>query len=118
MKLPGEDHPITIEAHRGRIVIRFGDAIVAETTRALTLKEGSYPPVLYIPRADAKLEHFERSAHRSFCPYKGEASYFHLKSGDTRAENAVWSYETPFPAMAEIEKRLAFYPNKARITLE
>jgi uncharacterized protein (DUF427 family) len=115
MKLPGPDHPITIEPHTGHVVVRFGDSVVADTRNALELKEASYPPVLYIPREDAKLAHYERTAHTTHCPYKGDANYFTLIDGEHRAENAVWTYETPFPAMAEIANHVAFYPSKVTI---
>jgi len=115
MKIPGPDHPITIEPSRHRVVVRFAGAVVADTRRALELKESSYRPVLYVPRDDAKLAHFERSDRRTHCPYKGDASYFHLRAGGDYAENVVWSYETPFPAMAAIEGFLAFYPDKVAI---
>jgi uncharacterized protein (DUF427 family) len=112
MKLPGPDHPITIAPAKGRVVVRFKGAVVADTTSALELKEASYPTVLYIPRADAKLDHYARTEHRTECPYKGTARYFSLVNGAERAENAVWTYETPYPAMAEIKEHVAFYPNQ------
>ena len=116
MKLPGPDHPITVTPYGGRVVVRFGDAVVADTTHALELREASYKPVLYVPRADAKLDAFRRSDHHTHCPYKGDASYFHLEADGQHAENAVWTYESPFPAMASIKEYLAFYPNKVSIT--
>jgi uncharacterized protein (DUF427 family) len=111
MKLPGPDHPITVEPAKGRVVVRFGGEIVADTMHALQLRESTYKPVFYIPRSDAKLAHFHRSTHSTHCPYKGDASYFDLAAGDAQASNVVWSYETPFPAMAAIKEHLAFYPN-------
>jgi uncharacterized protein (DUF427 family) len=118
MKIPGPDHPITISPHSGRVVVRFHDTVVADTTKALDLREASYRPVLYIPRADAKLASYEASDHRTHCPYKGDASYFHLKANGARADNAVWTYETPFPAMKEITGYVAFYPDKVSIASE
>lgn len=115
MKLPGPDHPITITPHEGRVVVRFGDAVVADSAHALALKEANYPPVLYVPREDAKLAHYERTTHTTHCPYKGDANYFTLVDGQNRSENAVWTYETPFPAMTEIANHVAFYPNKVTI---
>jgi uncharacterized protein (DUF427 family) len=112
MKLPGPDHPITIAPTGKRVRVTFGDKTIADTMRALTLKEAQYPAVQYIPRADVKMELLKRTAHTSHCPYKGDASYFSIESGGKSAENAVWSYEQPFPAMAEIGEYLAFYPNK------
>jgi uncharacterized protein (DUF427 family) len=115
MKTPGPDHPITIEPASERVVVRFGDTVVADTRKALVLREASYKPVLYIPREDAKLAQFERSDRKTHCPYKGDASYFHLVANGTRAENAVWTYESPFPAMASIAHHVAFYPDKVTV---
>jgi uncharacterized protein (DUF427 family) len=111
MKLPGPDHPITIEPVNGRVVVRAGDTVIADTAHALELREASYKPVLYIPRGDAKMEHYARTAHSTHCPYKGDASYFDLPG----VPNAVWSYETPYPAMAAIKDHLAFYPQHVTI---
>ncbi|MEJ0026974.1 MAG: DUF427 domain-containing protein [Rhizomicrobium sp.] len=115
MKLPGPDHPITIEPAKGRIVVRFGGEIVADTRHALELRESTYPAVLYIPRGDADMTHFARTAHSTHCPYKGDASYFDLGAGGAQAANAVWSYETPYPAMTAIKDHLAFYPQHVSI---
>jgi uncharacterized protein (DUF427 family) len=115
MKLPGPDHPITIAPASGRVVVRFGGEVVADTTHALELREASYPAVLYIPRGDARMGHFTRTAHATHCPYKGDASYFDLAAGGASAANVVWSYETPYPAMAAIKDHLAFYPQHVSI---
>ena len=112
MKLPGPDHPITIMPSTKRVRITFGGQVVADTTKALSLKEASYPAVLYIPRADAKMDLLKKTDHATHCPYKGDASYFSIRASGKAAENAVWSYEQPFPAMAEIKDHLAFYPNR------
>ena len=112
MKIPGPDHPITITPSSKRLRVVFGGKVVADSTQTLTLQEANYPPVHYFPRADADMSAFIRTAHQTHCPYKGDASYFTLQAGSARAENAVWSYETPFPATAEIKGYLAFYPNR------
>jgi uncharacterized protein (DUF427 family) len=112
MKIPGPDHPIEIAPTNERVRISFNGQVVADTTRALVLQEASYKPVFYIPREDARMAAFERTAHSTHCPYKGDASYYSIKVGDRAAENAIWSYETPFPAMKEIAGYLAFYPNR------
>lgn len=111
-KQPGPGHPITIAANPNRIRVVLGGVIVAETTRALTLKEGSFPPVHYVPREDAQMDLFERTEHSTHCPYKGDAAYYTLTAGGLEARNAVWTYETPHQAVAEISGHLAFYPNK------
>jgi uncharacterized protein (DUF427 family) len=112
MKLPGPDHPITITPSSKRVRVTFGGQVIADTTKALSLKEASYPAVLYIPRADAKMDLLKKTDHATHCPYKGDASYFSIQAGGKATENAVWSYEQPFPAMADIKDHLAFYPNR------
>ena len=112
MKLPGPDHPITIAAHGKRVRVTFAGKVVADTTHALALKEASYKPVFYIPRADADMTLLKATDHHTHCPYKGDASYFTIHAGGRDAKNAVWSYEQPFPAMAEIKNYLAFYPDR------
>src|ERR1700754_3027909 len=115
MKLPGPDHPITITPLKEHVVVRFGDSIVADTHHALELRESTYPAVLYIPRGDARLDHYTRTDHSTHCPYKGDASYFSLSAGGKSAPNAVWTYETPYPAMAQIKDHVAFYPQQVTI---
>ena len=115
MKLPGPDHPITITPNPNSVRISVGGQVIAETCRALTLQEASYPPVQYIPRQDANISLLEKTARTTHCPYKGDASYFSIVAGDDLLPNAVWSYEAPFPAMAEIAGYLAFYPEKVQI---
>lgn len=112
MKQPGPDHPITIMRNGNRVRVTFAGKVVADTTRALTLQETSYPPVHYIPRADADMTLLKPSSHATHCPYKGDASYFTIQTDGRSADNAVWSYEKPYPAMAEIAGHLAFYPSR------
>lgn len=112
MKLPGPDHPITIEPNPNHVRVVFNGRVVADTRRALTLKEASLTPVLYIPREDAELKYFERSRRTTHCPYKGDATYYSLRVGDREAVNAVWSYEEPYESVEPIAGRLAFYPER------
>ena len=112
MKLPDADHPITIAHNPNRVRVTFAGKVIADTTQALTLKEASYPAVQYIPRVDADMTLLTPTSHASHCPYKGDANYFSIAVSDCRAENAVWSYERPYPAMNQIGGYLAFYPNR------
>lgn len=112
MTASSSDHPITFEPSSQRVRVLFGGAVVADTRRALVLREASYPPVFYIPREDADMARFERSDRHTHCPYKGEASYFTIAADGARAENAVWSYEDPLPAVGAIKDHLAFYPDR------
>ena len=112
VKIPGPDHPITVEPARTRVVVKAGGRVVADTRRALTLREASYPAVFYIPREDADMSLLSRTEHKSWCPYKGEASYYSITPGGARAVNAIWSYETPHEAVSAIKDHLAFYPDR------
>jgi uncharacterized protein (DUF427 family) len=116
VKIPGPDHPITIAPNPKRVTVKVGGRVIADTRRALSLREASYPAVNYIPREDVDMALLERSDHSTYCPYKGECSYFSIPVGGEQARNAVWSYEAPYAAVAEIKNRLAFYPD--RVTLE
>jgi uncharacterized protein (DUF427 family) len=112
MKIPGPEHPITIGPNPERVRVVFNGHVVADSTRALTPREASLRPVHYIPRADADMSLLVRSTHASHCPYKGDAAYYSLSVECRTAENAVWTYETPYPAMAPIKEHLAFYPDR------
>lgn len=112
MKVPGPDHPITVTPSSRRVRVTFGGKVIADSTRTLTLKEASYPAVHYIPRADADMAALEKTQHSTHCPYKGDASYFTIRGNGKDADNAVWSYEQPFPAVGAIKEYLAFYPNR------
>ncbi|MDQ0007882.1 uncharacterized protein (DUF427 family) [Luteibacter jiangsuensis] len=115
VKIPGPDHPITVEQAGGRVVVHDGDRVVADTRDALVLKEGRYPAVFYIPRADADMASLRRTEHHTYCPYKGEASYYSLPGNEERAINAIWTYEEPHEAVSSIRGHLAFYPDRVRI---
>ena len=112
MKLPGPDHPITIRPTAKRVRVTSGGGVIDDSTRALALQEANYAVMFYIPRADADMTALQKTGHHSHCPYKGDASYFSIAADGRSAENAVWSDEQPFPAMAEIAGYLAFYPNR------
>ena len=112
VKVPGPDHPITIEANPRRVVVSVAGRTIADTRDALTLRESAYPPVQYIPRKDVDMSLLERTAHATYCPYKGDCAYYNIPSGGERSVNAVWSYEAPYAAVAAIEDHLAFYPNR------
>jgi uncharacterized protein (DUF427 family) len=109
---PRKDHPITIARNPNRVRVLFDGRVVAETSRALTLKEASLPPVQYFPREDADMSLLERTAQKTHCPYKSDAAYYTIRTGGRVAENAVWTYEDPYPAVAAIKGHLAFYPNR------
>jgi len=109
---PSRDNPITIEPNPNRVRVLFNGRVVADTTRALTLKETGLPAVQYIPREDADMSLLERTAHKSHCGYKGDAAYYTIRADGRAAEDAVWTYEDPYPAVAAIKAYLAFYPDR------
>ena len=112
VKLPGPDHPISIQRNAARVVISVAGRVVADTDNALTLREADYPAVQYIPREDVDFSQLERTDHATYCPYKGECSYYSVPAGGKKSVNAVWSYDDPYPAVAQIREHVAFYPDK------
>jgi uncharacterized protein (DUF427 family) len=112
IRIPGPDHPIEIQANPSRVVVIVAGKVIADTVEALTLSEAGYAGVQYIPRRDVDMTALARSDHATYCPYKGEASYFSIPIGGERSTNAVWTYETPFAAMAAIKDYVAFYPDR------
>jgi uncharacterized protein (DUF427 family) len=114
---PDAGHPISVTPNPERVVVRAGDRVVADTRRALILKEASYPAVQYIPREDVDMSLLAPSEHASYCPYKGDAGYFHLVPLGERGANAVWTYEQPYDAVAEIANHVAFYPDRVEISI-
>jgi len=111
-KIPGPDHPIIITPTDGCVVVKLNGRTVADSRHALTLQEGTYPPVQYIPLTDVDPELLQSSDHTTWCPYKGEASYYSLPIGGDRAVNAVWSYREPHAAVEAIRGHVAFYPDR------
>jgi uncharacterized protein (DUF427 family) len=112
IKQPGPDHPITIEANPARVVVTLAGVTIADTQNALTLREAGYAPVQYIPLADVDHSQLQSSDHASYCPLKGDASYYNLPAGGERSVNAVWTYREPFAAVAAISDHVAFYPDR------
>ena len=115
---PSAGHPITIEPARGRVQVRVNGELIADTTAALVLQEATLPAVQYIPLADVAQDRLTRTDTGSYCPFKGDASYYSVttSAGDT-VEDAIWFYEQPYPAVAAIAGHVAFYPNKAEISV-
>ncbi|MEV6995948.1 DUF427 domain-containing protein [Streptomyces sp. NPDC093228] len=111
IKSPGPDHPITIEDNPERVVVRVAGAVIADTTRALTLREAAYAPVQYIPLDDVDSSLLTPSSSETYCPYKGDASYYSIRvAGHETIPDAVWTYEKPYEAVEAIAGHVAFYP--------
>ncbi|WP_169977653.1 DUF427 domain-containing protein [Tautonia rosea] len=105
-------HHITIEPIAGRVLVTLGEKTIAESRRALALKEGSMAPIIYIPRDDIVMDAMQRTERLTHCPFKGDASYFRLTIGDQVVDDVAWSYEDPKVEVAAIKDHLAFYPGK------
>ena len=112
VRIPGPDHPITITAEPGHVVVKVAGRVLADTRAALTLREADYPPVYYVPRADVDMSLLTRTKHVTYCPYKGKCSYYSVPSGGERSLNAVWSYEEPHDAVHQIKDHIAFYADR------
>jgi uncharacterized protein (DUF427 family) len=111
-RVPGPDHPITLAPNPARVVVTVAGQVIADTRAAVTLQEASYPPVQYIPREDVDMSKLTRTDHATYCPYKGDASYYSIPAGGERTVNAVWTYEDPYPAVIQIKDHVAFYPDR------
>jgi uncharacterized protein (DUF427 family) len=112
LRLPGPDHPISIERNPARVVVSIAGRVVADSRDALTLREAAYPPVQYIPREDVDFSQLERTDHVTYCLYKGDCNYYSVPGGGKKSVNAVWSYEDPLPAVEQIRGHVAFYPER------
>ena len=111
-KIPSPDHPISITRSNRRVVVKAAGHVIADTQQALRLQEASYPPVLYIPREDVDMSKLQRTEHTTYCPFKGDCSYYSIPCGGSKSINAVWSYERPYASVTAIENYLAFYPGR------
>jgi uncharacterized protein (DUF427 family) len=109
------DHRVDLEPRDGRVTVRCGGEVLVDTAKALVVNETRHDPVLYFPREDVRMELLERTDHETFCPFKGEASYFSIVAGERREENAVWSYEDPFDQVAGLKDYVAFYPDRVEV---
>jgi uncharacterized protein (DUF427 family) len=118
MKIPGPDHPITIEPSADRVIVRAGGATLADSTATLVLREADYPPVRYIPLADIDQALLAPSDTSTYCPYKGDASYRSITTDPDRGTDAVWFYDEPYAAVEPIRDHVAFYGNRVEITVE
>lgn len=116
--LPTDEYPITVTPTGRRVTVRIGGEIIADSANALTLQESNHPAVQYIPLADVKTELLTRTLTASYCPFKGDAAYYSVTTaGGQTVADVIWTYEQPFPAVAPIAGHVAFYPDKADISI-
>jgi uncharacterized protein (DUF427 family) len=114
---PGPDHPITITPTAGRVTVTVAGRTIADSTNALTLQEASYPAVQYVPFADVDPNVLVKTDTETYCPFKGDASYYSVRTDDGEVTDAIWTYEQPYAAVAQIKEHLAFYPDKVEINV-
>ena len=112
VKIPGPDHPITIQTKHAHVTVSVAGKIIADTNEALSLKEASYPAVLYVPRKDVDMSALSKTDHATYCPYKGDCSYYSITDGGERSMNAIWTYENPYASVTQIKDYMAFYPDR------
>jgi uncharacterized protein (DUF427 family) len=106
------DYRVDLEPSATRVRVKIGDTTLADSTRTLIVRETKHDPVVYFPREDVRFDLLERTSHETFCPFKGEASYWSIRAGDRVEENSVWSYEDPFEPVAGLKDYIAFYPQR------
>ena len=114
---PTEAHPITVTPTGKHVVVRVNGEVVAETDAALTLQESTYPAVQYVPLSDVVPSALTRSDTTTYCPYKGEANYYHLSAAGQTVDDAIWTYEQPYDAVDAIAGHVAFYGTKADVSV-
>jgi uncharacterized protein (DUF427 family) len=118
VKVPDATHPITIRPTGAHVTVKVDGVTVAETDRALSLAEAAYPVVQYIPLADIDDSLLERTTTQTYCPYKGDASYYTVKTPDGTTEaDLIWTYEDPYPSVSQIAGYAAFYASRAEVTV-
>jgi uncharacterized protein (DUF427 family) len=115
--IPGPDHPITVTPTGQRVTVKVGDRTIADTTDAFTLQEASYPAVQYLPLDAVDISVLRPSENTTYCPYKGEASYYSLVTDEGESTDAIWTYRRPYDAVADIQDHVAFYPDKVEISV-
>ena len=114
---PSAQHPITIEPASARVTVEAGGTPVADTVAALALQEADYPTIYYIPIADVRPEVLKPSDHTTYCPFKGDASYYSIATEQGEVRDVVWYYGEPYPAVAAIAGHVAFYANRVDISV-
>ncbi|WP_328329012.1 DUF427 domain-containing protein [Kribbella sp. NBC_00382] len=117
VKIPGPDHPITVGKNPDRVVVKIDGRVIADSRDALSLQEANYPAAQYIPRKDVDMTLLQRTDNETYCPYKGDANYFSIVPGGEQTVNAVWTYEHPYDAVADIRDHVAFYPDRVSIEI-
>ncbi len=101
--------PPRLEPTSKHLRVVFNGVVIAETQRGQRVLETSHPPVYYFPPEDVQAQYLVPSSRQTFCEWKGQGAYYHVKVGDRQANNAAWYYPKPTPAFAPIRNYIAFY---------
>ena len=112
VKLPGPDHPISVERNPARVVASVAGRVSADTRNSLTLWEATYPPVQYVPAEDVDFSQLERTDHVTYCPYKGDCHYYSVPAGGKKSVNAVWSMRILFLPLRRLRGMLRSIPSE------
>jgi uncharacterized protein (DUF427 family) len=106
------DHKVDLIKSDKHVLVIFNGEVVADSERTIIVDESGHSIVYYFPRSDVRMDYMQRTDHHTYCPFKGEASYYTLTVGDKKEENAVWTYEEPYDQVRELKNYLAFYANR------
>jgi uncharacterized protein (DUF427 family) len=119
VRKPNADHPLVITPTGRRVTVHVNSELVADTFQALTVQEANYPEVQYIPFGDLVDRLLVRTATSTYCPYKGDANYYSVKTdAGAVVEDVIWTYERPHTAASAIAGHVAFYPDRATVTVD
>jgi uncharacterized protein (DUF427 family) len=110
------DYRVDVEPNPGRVCVRLNSTVVADSSAAVVVRETNLDPVLYFPRDDVRFELAEATTHQTFCPFKGEASYWTFRCAGLTEKNLAWSYEAPFDQVAQLRNYVAFYPDRVEFS--
>jgi uncharacterized protein (DUF427 family) len=106
------EHRVDLHPDKAHVRVMFGGKVIADSTSALRVEETGHGPVYYIPAKDMALDLMTKTAHTTYCPFKGTASYWTINAGGKSAENAIWGYETPYDETTKLAGPYAFYGNR------
>jgi uncharacterized protein (DUF427 family) len=105
-------HRVDCVRARRRLRVEVAGAVLVDTVDTLALYESSRAPQLYVKRDVVRMDLLVTSPTRTYCPYKGAASYWSARIGDTFVADVAWSYEYPTPESRRIAGFLSFYAER------
>ena len=108
------EHRVDLVPETRRVRVTFAGAVIADSTAALRVEETGHGPVHYLPEKDVRLDLLRPAAHHTYCPFKGDCSYWTiaLAGGGKQSENAVWGYQKPYDEASGLAGHYAFYQSR------